>query len=64
MAGLTEYPEFFAAGANLFGIVNFETFFKNTWPWMAAISKIEYGNPETESQMLRRLSPIHRRLSN
>lgn len=60
MAGLTEYPELFAAGANLYGIVNFETFFKNTQPWMAAISKIEYGNPETEAEMLRRLSPIHR----
>ena len=60
MAGITEYPEMFAAGANLFGIVNFETFFKNTQPWMAAISKIEYGNPETEAEMLRRLSPIHR----
>lgn len=60
MVGLTEYPELFAAGANLFGIVNFETFFKNTQPWMAAISKIEYGNPETEAEMLRRLSPIHR----
>jgi dipeptidyl aminopeptidase/acylaminoacyl peptidase len=60
MAGLTEYPDLFAAGANLFGIVNFETFFKHTQPWMAAISKIEYGNPETEAEMLRRLSPIHR----
>ena len=60
MAGLIEYPELFAAGANLFGIVNFETFFKNTQPWMAAISKIEYGNPETEAEMLRKLSPIHR----
>ncbi len=60
MAGLTEYPELFAAGANLFGITNFETFFKHTQPWMAAISKIEYGNPETEVVMLRRLSPIHR----
>jgi dipeptidyl aminopeptidase/acylaminoacyl peptidase len=58
--GLTEYPELFAAGANLFGIVNFETFFKHTQPWMAAISKIEYGNPETEAEMLRRLAPIHR----
>ena len=27
---------------------------------MAAISKIEYGNPETEVEMLRKLSPIHR----
>jgi dipeptidyl aminopeptidase/acylaminoacyl peptidase len=60
MAGLTEYPELFAAGANLFGIVNFETFFAHTEPWMAAISKIEYGDPETEVEMLRSLSPIHK----
>ncbi len=59
MAGLTEYPDLFAAGADLFGVVNFETFFKNTEPWMAAISKVEYGNPETEVELLRRLSPIH-----
>lgn len=60
MAGVTEYPDMFAAGANLFGVVNFETFFKNTEPWMAAISTIEYGNPETQADMLRRLSPIHK----
>lgn len=60
MAGLTEYPDLFAAGANLFGVVNFETFFKNTQPWMAAISKVEYGDPEKEADMLRRLSPLNR----
>jgi dipeptidyl aminopeptidase/acylaminoacyl peptidase len=60
MAGLTEYPDLFAAGADLFGVVNFETFFKNTEPWMAAISKIEYGDPDKEADMLRRLSPIHK----
>ncbi len=59
-AGLTEYPNDIAAGANLFGIVNFETFFKKTQPWMAAISKIEYGDPDTQAEMLRSLSPIHR----
>lgn len=59
-AGLTQYPELFAAGANLFGVVNFETFFKNTQPWMAAISKVEYGDPDTQAEMLRDLSPIHR----
>lgn len=59
-AGLTEYPDLLAAGANLFGVVNFETFFKHTQPWMAAISKIEYGDPDTQTEMLRRLSPIHR----
>ena len=60
MAGLTEYPELFAAGANLFGVVNFETFFKNTEPWMAAISTIEYGDPATQGAMLRELSPLTR----
>jgi dipeptidyl aminopeptidase/acylaminoacyl peptidase len=60
MAGLTEYPEQFAAGANLFGIVNFETFFEHTEPWMAEISKIQYGDPETQIELLRDLSPIHK----
>jgi dipeptidyl aminopeptidase/acylaminoacyl peptidase len=60
MAGLTEYPEQFTAGANLFGIVNFETFFEHTEPWMAEISKIQYGDPETQIELLRDLSPIHK----
>jgi len=60
MAGLTTYPDRFAAGANLFGVVNFETFFAQTEPWMAAISTIEYGDPVTQRELLRDLSPIHK----
>ena len=60
MAGLTEYPDVFAAGADLFGIVNFATFFAKTEPWMAAISKVEYGDPDSQAELLRRLSPIHK----
>jgi dipeptidyl aminopeptidase/acylaminoacyl peptidase len=60
MAGLTEYPDVFKAGADLFGIVNFETFFANTEPWMAAISTLEYGDPKTQADLLQRLSPIHK----
>ena len=60
MAGLTAYPDRFAAGANLFGVVNFATFFEHTEPWMAAISTIEYGDPDTQADLLRRLSPIHK----
>jgi dipeptidyl aminopeptidase/acylaminoacyl peptidase len=59
-AGITEYPDLFAAACTNCGVVNFETFFANTEPWMAAISKIEYGDPDTEADLLRRLSPIHR----
>jgi dipeptidyl aminopeptidase/acylaminoacyl peptidase len=60
MAGMTEYPERFAAGVNLYGVVNFATFFAQTEPWMAAISKVKYGDPETEADLLHRLSPIHK----
>jgi dipeptidyl aminopeptidase/acylaminoacyl peptidase len=60
MAGLTEYPDLFAAGADLFGIVNFATFFAKTEPWMAAISKVEYGDPDSQADLLRSLSPIHK----
>ena len=58
MAGLTEYPDTFAAGVNLFGVVNFFTFFEQTEPWIAATSTVKYGDPETEADLLRELSPI------
>jgi dipeptidyl aminopeptidase/acylaminoacyl peptidase len=60
LEGITEYPEMFAAAADLFGMVNFETFFQHTEPWMAAISTVEYGDPVTQLDLLRRLSPIHK----
>jgi dipeptidyl aminopeptidase/acylaminoacyl peptidase len=60
LAGLTEFPELFAAGADISGIVNFETFLAHTEPWMAMISRIKYGDPKTDREMLRRLSPIHK----
>lgn len=60
MAGLTEYPDLFAAGVDLFGIVNFATFFEHTQPWMAAISTIEYGDPVTQKDLLAKLSPIYK----
>ncbi|MGE0461778.1 MAG: prolyl oligopeptidase family serine peptidase [Vicinamibacterales bacterium] len=58
LAGVTEYPDMFAAGVDLFGMVNFFTFFEHTEPWMAAISTTEYGDPQTQPALLRRLSPL------
>jgi dipeptidyl aminopeptidase/acylaminoacyl peptidase len=60
MVGVTEFPDTFAAGADLFGMVNFETFFAQSTPWMGAISVGEYGDPKTQQQLLRDLSPIHK----
>ncbi len=45
MCGITYFPDMFAAAVNLFGIVNFETFFAHTEPWMASSSKVKYGDP-------------------
>lgn len=58
MAGLTQYPELFAAGVNICGVVNFFTFFEQTEAWMAAISTVKYGDPATEAELLHDLSPI------
>jgi dipeptidyl aminopeptidase/acylaminoacyl peptidase len=58
LEGVTEFPDLFAAGADLFGMVNFFTFFEHTEPWMAAISTIEYGDPKTQADLLRALSPL------
>ena len=60
MVGVTEYPDTFAAGVNQFGIVNFETFFSQSTPWMGALSSGEYGDPKTQADLLKRLSPIHK----
>lgn len=59
LVGLTRFPKTFAAGVDLFGIANFETFFAHSEPWMAAISTVEYGDPKTQAPLLRELSPIH-----
>lgn len=60
MVAVTEFPDTFAAGADLYGIVNFETFFAQSTPWMGAVSGGEYGDPKTQADLLRRLSPIHK----
>ncbi|MBN1536913.1 MAG: S9 family peptidase [Anaerolineales bacterium] len=59
VSGLALYPQLFNAGVTISGFVNFETFFTYTEPWIAAISKLKYGDPKTDRQMLRKLSPIH-----
>jgi dipeptidyl aminopeptidase/acylaminoacyl peptidase len=60
MAGITEFPDLFAGAACVCGIVNFLTFFQHTQPWMAAVSKSEYGDPDTQRDLLEKLSPINK----
>jgi len=58
LSALTEFPDLFAAGVDLFGTTNLETFFQQTE--FANVYIKEYGDPATQKDLLRQLSPIHR----
>jgi dipeptidyl aminopeptidase/acylaminoacyl peptidase len=60
LAALAEYPELWAAGVDLYGIANFQTFLMNTGPWRRRLRACEYGDPERDAQFLREISPIHK----
>jgi dipeptidyl aminopeptidase/acylaminoacyl peptidase len=60
MAAVTEYPELWAAGIDIYGIVNFVTFMENTGPWRRKHRGAEYGTLERHRDVLERISPIHK----
>jgi dipeptidyl aminopeptidase/acylaminoacyl peptidase len=59
LACLTEFPETFAAGVDVVGIANFETFLERTAPYRRALREAEYG-PLSDREFLRSISPIHK----
>ena len=60
LASLVNHPELFAAGVDICGMADFETFFARTEPWIAAAAVSKYGDPERDRELLRELSPLHR----
>ena len=60
LAALTTQPERWAVGVDVVGIANFVSFFENTGPWRRRLRAAEYGDPDTQADLLRDLSPIHR----
>lgn len=59
LSAVTHYPELWAAGVDLYGIANFQTFFESTGPWRRKLRAAEYGDPERDADFLREISPIH-----
>jgi dipeptidyl aminopeptidase/acylaminoacyl peptidase len=59
LAGITNYPDLFAAGVDIVGIANFVTFLENTGPYRRAHREAEYGNLREHGDFLRQISPIH-----
>src|SRR5437879_12764020 len=60
LSALTEYPDIWAAGVDLVGIANFETFLENTARWRRHLREAEYGSLENDRELFKRISPIHR----
>jgi dipeptidyl aminopeptidase/acylaminoacyl peptidase len=59
LAAVTTYPDLWAAGVDIVGIANFETFLQNTGPWRRRLREAEYGSLEADADFLREISPIH-----
>ncbi|MCK9925496.1 alpha/beta fold hydrolase [Frankia sp. AgPm24] len=60
LAALVAHPELFRAGVDVCGMVDLETFYQHTEPWIAASAVTKYGDPRTDPALLRALSPLHR----
>jgi dipeptidyl aminopeptidase/acylaminoacyl peptidase len=58
MAAITLYPDLFAAAVNTVGIVNWETFLKNTSGYRRRQREVEYGMLDRDIDFLRSISPI------
>jgi dipeptidyl aminopeptidase/acylaminoacyl peptidase len=59
LAALTTYPDLWAAGVDIVGIANFETFLRNTGAYRRHWRIPEYGDPDRDAELFRRISPIH-----
>jgi dipeptidyl aminopeptidase/acylaminoacyl peptidase len=59
LAGVTQYPDVFAAGIDAVGIANFVTFLENTGAYRRAHREAEYGNLREHKAFLEEISPIN-----
>jgi dipeptidyl aminopeptidase/acylaminoacyl peptidase len=60
LAALVFHPDLFAAGVDVCGMCDLQTFYANTEPWIAVAAYPKYGHPVHDAALLRALSPIHR----
>lgn len=58
LAAITLYPELWAAAVDTVGIVNWETFLKNTSGYRRRQREVEYGMLDRDVDFLRAISPI------
>lgn len=59
LASVTTYPELWAAGVDIVGIANFETFLERTHPARRPLREAEYGSLAEDREWFRQVSPIY-----
>lgn len=59
LAGLTEYPDLWAAGVDIAGLANFVTFLENTGDWRRELRAAEYGSLDKDREFLEEISPVN-----
>jgi dipeptidyl aminopeptidase/acylaminoacyl peptidase len=60
LSAMTEHPDLFRGGVDLYGIANFVTFLENTADWRRGLREAEYGSLSEDLEMLKSISPIHK----
>lgn len=58
LMALIRHGEYFAAGVDICGMSDLETFFRDSEPWIAAAAVSKYGHPVLDQPLLAELSPL------
>ena len=58
LASLAFSPGIFAAGADICGMSDLTTFYRDTEPWIGAAAVTKYGHPERDRALLEAISPL------
>jgi protease II len=58
LVGMTMFAGTYDAGASVVGISNLVTFLRNTAPYRRILRISEYGDPDKDAEVLRKLSPV------
>jgi dipeptidyl aminopeptidase/acylaminoacyl peptidase len=59
LSALTNDPDLWAAGIDIVGIANFVSFLENTGAYRRHLRVSEYGDPEKDLALLKKISPLN-----
>ena len=59
LAALVHFPSLFAAGVDICGMSDLQTFYRDTEPWIGEAATTKYGDPIIDATLLHDLSPLN-----